>query len=309
MHTILGAGGAIGAPLAKSLKENHGKRVRIVGRKPEKVNPDDELFVADLLDAGAVHRAVAGSAVAYLCVGLPYKAKLWKREWPRLMRHVIDACKAHGTRLVFVDNVYLYAPEALSHMTERSAIGPVSKKGKIRKQVVDMLLTAVTQGELKALIARSADFYGPGIRNSILLELVYNNLKKGKPALWQCDAGKVHSFTYTPDAAEAVAVLGNRDEAYNRVWHLPTAKDRLTGADWVTLFSAQLQAKPTFFVLRRWLLKLAGLVVPLMRELEDMSYQYQYDYFFDSSDIEQTFGLKATPITQAISEIVAFGRR
>src|SRR5690606_12505559 len=122
MHTILGAGGAVGTPLAKNLKEIHGKRVRIVGRKPENVNPDDELFVADLLDARAVHRAVAGSEVAYLCVGLPYKAKLWEREWPRLMQHVIDACKAHGAKLVFVDNVYMYAPEALPHMTERSAI-------------------------------------------------------------------------------------------------------------------------------------------------------------------------------------------
>ncbi|GGC31495.1 epimerase [Parapedobacter defluvii] len=304
MHTILGAGGAIGTPLAKNLKEIHGKRVRIVGRKPEKVNPDDELFVADLLDADAVHRAVAGSAVAYLCVGLPYKAKLWAREWPRLMQHVLDACKAHGTKLVFVDNVYMYAPEALPHMTERSVIKPTSKKGRVRKQVVDMLLGAVNRGELQALIARSADFYGPDIRNSILLELVYKNLKKGRQALWLCDATKTHSFTYTPDAGKAIAVLGNRDEAYNRVWHLPTAHDKLTGSDWVRLFAEKLQVKPKLFVLKRWLLKLAGLVVLFMREVEETSYQYQCDYFFDSSDIEQTFGLTATPITQALSEIV-----
>src|SRR5690606_13646909 len=100
--------------------------------------------------------------------------------WPRVMRHVMDACKAHGTKLVFVDNVYMYAPESLPHMTERSIIGPVSKKGEVRRQVVAMLMDAVARGELQALIARSADFYGPDNRNSILLELVYNNLKKGK---------------------------------------------------------------------------------------------------------------------------------
>ena len=305
MHTILGAGGAIGTPLAKRLKETHGKRVRIVGRNPERVNEDDEIFVANLLRAEEVHRAVAGSAVAYLCVGLPYRSKSWKQDWPRLMQYVITACQAHNTKLVFVDNVYMYAPEALPHMTAQSAIGPVSKKGKIRQQIIDMLMAEVSKGKLQALIARSADFYGPNIRNSILLELVYNNLKKGKSALWQCDATKVHSFTYTPDAAKAIAVLGNSEEAYGKVWHLPTAKDKLTGQDWVRLCATALKTKPSVFVLKRWMLKLAGVFIPLMHELEEMSYQYQYDYFFDSGDIEQTFGLTATPVEQAIQEIIA----
>lgn len=307
MHTILGAGGAIGTLLAKYLKAFHGKRVRIVGRKPEKVNDNDELVEANLLDPEAVHRAVGGSAVAYLCVGLPYNAKLWQREWPPLMRNVINACKAHGTKLVFVDNVYLYKSDALPHMTEESAVGPVSKKGKIRKEVVDMLIAEVAKGELQALIARSADFYGPGIRNSILLELVYNHLKSGKSALWQCDARKGHSFTYTPDAARAIAVLGNEERAYNRIWHLPTANDRLTGEDWIKLFAEKLQTKPKVFVLKRWMLKLAGVFVPLMRELEEMSYQYQYEYYFDSTAIERAFGLTATPVEQAVEEIIAAG--
>lgn len=309
MHTILGGGGAIGVPLAKSLRNDHHKRVRIVGRRPEKVNVDDDVFVADLLDAGAVHRAVAGSAVAYLCAGLPYRSALWRREWPRLMQHVIDACKAHHTKLVFVDNVYMYAPGALPHMTEQACIGPVSKKGAVRKLLVDMLMAAVANGEVQALVARSADFYGPGIQNSILLELIYNNLKKGKTALWQCDATKTHNFTYTPDAARAVAVLGNDERAYNRVWHLPTAKDRLSGQDWAALFAERLHVKPNVFVLKRWMLKLAGVFVPLMRELEEMSYQYQYDYFFDSREIERTFGLTATPVGQAIDEIIATGQQ
>jgi len=307
MQTILGAGGAVGTPLARSLRQTHGKQVRIVARTPKRVNPDDELVVADLLDAEAVNRAVAGSEVAYLCVGLPYKAKLWAKDWPRLMQHVLNACRTHGAKLVFVDNVYMYAPEALSHMTERSAIGPVSKKGNVRTQVVKMLLDAVERGELQALIARSADFYGPDNRNSILMELVYNNLRTGKRALWQCDIDKVHSFTYTPDAARAIAVLGNSEDAYNRVWHLPTATDKLTGADWGELFAAELGVRARFFVLKRWLLKLAGVFVPLMRDLEEMSYQYQCDYFFDSSDIERTYGLTATPVKQAVSEIVASG--
>ena len=80
-----------------------------------------------------------------------------------------------------------------------------------------------------ALIARSADFYGPDIENSILMETVYKNLKKGKKASWFADADKKHSFTYTPDAAKATALLGNTPDAYNQIWHLPTDKNTLTG--------------------------------------------------------------------------------
>ena len=307
MHTILGAGGAIGKPLAKNLSEIHGKPVRLVGRNPVRVNDNDELVVADLLDAGAVQRAVAGSEVAYLCVGLPYRAKQWARDWPRLTQYVIDACRGYGTKLVFVDNVYTYAPEALQHMTEQSAVRPVSKKGAVRKHVLDLLHGAVDRHELQVLVARSADFYGPDNRNSILLELVYNNLVRDKRALWQCDAKRIHSFTYTPDAAKAIAFLGNREDTYNRVWHLPTSPERLTGMDWIRLFAAELDKAPRMLELRRWLLKLTGLTVPLVRELEEMCYQYQYDYFFDSGAVEHAFGLRATPVRQAIAGIVAAG--
>jgi len=304
MHTILGAGGAIGTPLARELRSTYRRKVRLVGRTPEKVNDDDELVTADLLDSASVHQAVAGSEVAYLCVGLPYSKRLWKRAWPQLMRNAIDACKAHGCKLVFVDNVYMYSPASLPRMTEAAAVAPVSKKGEVRQHVADMLLSEVKRGGLQALIARSADFYGPGIRNSVLLELVYNKLKAGKRAVWQCDATKIHSFTYTPDAARAIALIGDTATAYGRVWHLPTAADELNGSDWVRLFAEQMGVKPNVFVLKRWMLKAIGFIVPLMRELEEMSYQYQYDYVFDSSDIERAFGIKATAPATAVREIL-----
>ena len=73
-----------------------------------------------------------------------------------------------------------------------------------------------------ALIARSADFYGPGNEKSFVTEMVYKNIKTGKAANWFINADKKHSFTYTPDAAKATALLGNTKDAYNQIWHLPT---------------------------------------------------------------------------------------
>ena len=64
----------------------------------------------------------------------------------------------------------MYDPTKLSFMTEDTPVNPSSKKGKVREEIATMLLNEVKAGKLKALIARSADFYGPGIKNSILLK-------------------------------------------------------------------------------------------------------------------------------------------
>jgi len=44
MHTILGANGVIGEELARALKANYTGNIKLVGRNPKKVNPDDALF-------------------------------------------------------------------------------------------------------------------------------------------------------------------------------------------------------------------------------------------------------------------------
>ncbi|MCF3107914.1 NAD-dependent epimerase/dehydratase family protein [Niabella sp. CC-SYL272] len=300
MQTILGAGGDIGKFLAGALRP-YTDRVRLVGRHPEKVNETDELVTANLLDADLVQKAVAGSEVAYLTVGLPYHAVIWEQQWPVIMRHVIEACIQHHCKLVFFDNVYAYARTAIPHMKEDSPIDPPSRKGQVRAQLIRMLAAAETRG-LRYLIARSADFYGPGARNGILNLLVLNNLKKGRRANWQTNVHKIHSLTYTPDAAKATALLGNTEAAYGQVWHLPTSQERLTGKQMIELAAAQLQVPPRYFVLSPLLMALGGLFSRTIRELREMQYQNSQDYYFDSSKFIKTFGLEPTSYQEGIRQ-------
>lgn len=302
MQTILGAGGAIGTPLAKELKQ-YTDRIRLVARKPVQVNGDDELFAADLTNADDVLRAVAGSEVAYLTVGLPYNIKVWQRDWPIVMSNVINACLKHDCRLVFLDNVYMYSQDEIPHMTETAAIAPPSKKGKVRATLQDMLLTAVHNRGLKALIARSADFYGPDIRNSPLSISVLDEYKKGKKAFWQVNASKVHSFTYTPDAAKGTAMLGNTPDAYGQVWHLPTSHEKLTGKDFIEKIAAAMNRPPTYYIFTRFMMKLLGVFVPILRELGEMAYQYDRDYYFDSSKFDKRFNYTSTTYDEGIRMI------
>ena len=303
MQTILGAGGGIGAPLAKALK-SYTEEIRLVSRHPEKVNETDQLFAADLTIAGQVDKAVEGSQIVYLIVGLPYNIKVWRKQWPALMRNVIDACKAHGAKLVFFDNIYMYNPAYLGRMTEDTPFGPVSKKGRVREQLVHMIMDEVEAGNLTALIARAADFYGPGVQNSVIQETVLKNMLAGKKAQWFARLDKKHSFTYTLDAGKATALLGNTPDAYNQAWHLPTSHEQLTGKQWIDLFARELGVKPGYQALPTWLLSLVGLFVPMIRELAEMAYQYDRDYFFDSSKFEKRFDFKITPYDEGVKEVV-----
>ncbi len=301
MQTILGAGGDIGTFLAKELSA-YTDRIRLVARNPQKVNETDELLAANLLEAEATSAAVAGSEIAYLTVGLPYDHKIWEKQWPVIIQNVIDACCRHNCKLVFFDNIYMYHPDAIPHMTEESPVQPFSKKGKVRARLVKMIFDAIETKGLQALIARSADFYGPGAKNGILNTLVLNNMKKGKKANWQADVNKIHSFTYTPDAAKATAMLGNTASAYNQVWHLPTSAERLNGKQHIALAAEILNRKPSYFVLGPFLIGLAGLFSTTVRELKEMQYQNTQDYFFDSKKFNDFFAFTPTTYAAGIRE-------
>lgn len=301
MQTILGSGGDIGNFLAVELKK-YTDRIRLVARNPQQVNGNDELYKANLLNAAEVNKAVEGSTITYLTVGLTYDANIWRQQWPVVMQNVIDACIAHQSKLVFFDNVYMYDKSAIPHMTEDSPINPPSKKGKVRAQLVEMINTAIKQKGLTALIARSADFYGPGAKNGILNVLVTDNYAKGKTANWQSDATKIHSMTYTPDAAKATAILGNTNSAYNQVWHLPTSAQRLNGKQLIEIAAKQSNRKPSYFVLTGFILSLAGLFSKKIKELVEMQYQNNQDYFFNSEKFNKAFRFTPTTYEEGIRE-------
>lgn len=306
MQTILGSGGAIGTHLAKELLQYTGK-VRLVARSPKKVNESDELVPADLTKKEEVDKAVSGSEVVYVTVGLKYSTKIWERDWPVVMKNIIDACKKYQAKLVFFDNVYLYAPDEMQNMTEDSRIGPVSRKGKIRAGLIKMIFNEIKTNELKALIARSVDFYGPQVMSGPLNIMVLQNFHKNKKAFWQSDATKVHSFTFTPDAAKATALLGNTESAYNQTWHLPTSSEKLSGKDFIESIAREMNVKPRYYILSKTMISIIGMLIPLVKELREMQYQYDRDYFFNSDKFQQQFSYTPASYKEGIKEMIKAG--
>ena len=249
--------------------------------------------------------AVEGSDVVYLVVGLPYKFKVWREYWPGVMRNTIEACKTHGCRLVFFDNIYMYDRDHLCPMDENTPIRPTSKKGVVRAEVAQMLMHAAEKGEVEALIARCADFYGPGRqKNSVLTQTVFERLAVGKSAQWLLSADHKHSYTYTPDASRATALLGNTEDAYGDVWHLPTASEPMTGKLWIEAIARAFGVKARIQIATPFLMTMMGLFAPALREVKEMAYQYDRDYDFVSDKFNKRFNVEPTPYVQGIKAVV-----
>lgn len=288
VQTILGSGGAIGTELSKALT-NYTSDIRLVSRNPKKVNETDQLFPADLLDRKQVLKAVEGSEVCYLTAGLKYSTKVWQDQWPVLIKNVTEACIRHRSRLVFFSNVYAIGGDNVKHITEESPVSPVSKKGKIRASVENHIADQVEKGALKAIIARSPDFFSSMIDQSVLMNMVYKNLAAGKKARWFCNADMIHTFGYTHDLARGTAILGNTTDAFDRIWNLPTDLQALTGRQWVELFASEMNEKNRLMVMPGWAVKSLGLFIPILDELHEMLYQFDRDYYFDSAKFTSRF--------------------
>jgi nucleoside-diphosphate-sugar epimerase len=287
MQTILGSGGIIANHLAKSLPQ-YTNKIRLVSRNPKAVTGKEELVSADLTSVEQVQKAVKGSDVVYLTAGLQYDIKVWQEQWPVLMQNVINACKDNNAKLVFFDNVYMYG-KVVGPMTEETPFNPCSRKGEVRAEIASMILDEVAKGTLTALIARAADFYGPETNNSFLNMMVFENLKKGKSAQLMISKSLKHSFSYTPDAGKATALLGNTPSAYNQTWHLPTDMSVLTTQQIVEIAAKELNVKPKITVLPKLMIQMAGLFNPIIKESVEMLYQYDSDYIFNSDKFDTAF--------------------
>jgi len=307
MITILGAGGAIGNELVKLLAaRNHP--FRLVSRNAQPVQGAAETVTADLSDKDQAVRAVAGSSVVHLLVGLKYDHQVWQEVWPRIMSNTIEACKRAGAKLIFFDNVYMYG-KVTGPMTEETPFNPCSKKGEIRAKIATQLINEWQSGALTGMIGRFADFYGPDARNNAPNLLVFEPFSKKQKASWLVNDSVPHSLTYTPDAALSLVQLAERAAAWNQTWHVPTTPNPPTGREFITSAAKEFGVAPNYRVLSRFMIRLAGWFNPLVAESYEMLYQSEFPYLFDSSKFAREFGFAGTPYTDGIRTTASsFGR-
>jgi len=302
LHTILGASGSIGRAVIQEL-QSKGINRQAVERtaKLKGINT----IQADLLNRDEAIKAIQGSTHVYLCVGLPYRADVWKESWPLLMQNVIDACLATDAILIFLDNIYMYGPAPLSvPFDENHPQNPTTKKGLIRKQTVDLLLKAIKTNNLKAVVGRSADFYGPFAINSPLYFSFLQRMLEGKSPQSIAKRGIKHTYAYSVDNGKALVALALDTSTYGQVWHLPVGKP-VAVEELTAIINKELGTNFKTNFLHPVMLKILSLFISPLKEIGEMLYQFDQDYQMSYEKFKTHFpDFKVTPYGQGIKEMI-----
>jgi nucleoside-diphosphate-sugar epimerase len=304
LHVILGAG-QIGTRVAKLLTES-GQRVRLVQRsRAANQLPLVDHVSGDIKDLDFAEQVTRGATVVYDCMNPPY------HEWPELLlpiaRGALHGATRAGAKLVALDCLYMYG-KPQGPMNEDSPLEPSSKKGALRVELARERLSAHARGDLTLAIGRASDFFGEALPYSCWSDRFFERLYAGKPGECMGDPDMPHSYTYAGDVARALVTLGASDEANGKVWHLPTAPAESTRS-LTRRLGRELGLDADVTRVPRWLLGAAGLFSPFLREVREMTYQWEVPFVMDDTRFRETFGYGATAVNEQVERVAAWAKR
>jgi nucleoside-diphosphate-sugar epimerase len=296
LHVIVGAG-PVGTATARLLAAD-GHDVRLVSRRGRgPAHERIDLVAADAADPGALQPLARGAAALYNCANPAYHR--WPIDWPPIAAGLLDAAATSGAVLVTTANLYVYGPMDRP-MRESDPLAATGTKARVRIAMWEDARAAHDAGRVRATEARASDFFGPGLTDTSHLGRAIPRLAAGKTVRVVGEPDVAHSWTYVPDVARTLVALATDERAWGRPWHVPTAppstqRELLHAfADANGLVPPKVAAYPT------WALRAAGLVWPLMREMQEVMYQFERPFVIDSSASTSTFGIEATPLEDAL---------
>jgi nucleoside-diphosphate-sugar epimerase len=300
-RVIVGAG-QVGRHLAELLG-TQGHDVTVVTRSgsgPENVTR----IAADATDRDRLIEITKGADVLYNVAAPPYTR--WPQDWPPLAAALLAAAVATGAVLVTSSNLYIYG-QVDGPMTEDLPAAPVGHKGRVRAKMWSDALAAHEAGRVRVTEVRAADYFGPGAGDQTPVGTRFvPPLLAGRRVRWLGDPAALHSWTYLPDVARALAVAGTDGRAWGRAWNVPTNPPLSAQALAERLCALAGAPAPRIARMRRWVMNAVGVLSPLVRELRETRYQFDRPFVVDSSAFESTFGIAPTPIDEALDATLEF---
>jgi nucleoside-diphosphate-sugar epimerase len=307
LHVVFGAG-QVGWLLAELL-QTRGQRVRIVRRSAHEPPPAIDVRLGDAADRAFCVGAAEGAAAIYHCMNPPYDTKVWADLVPRYLENLIAAAGAARARLVVLDNLYMLGRPGGRALDEETPLNPCSRKGGIRARAAERLFEAHRRGEVRATAGHASDFYGPGGTRTHFGDFFWPRALAGKSVRMPMNLDKVHTYHYIPDVAAGLAALGLADEAaYGRRWMLPCAPANTT-REIVARFSRHLDRTIAMARPARWVVKVTGLFVPIMREIDEMLYEWDEPFVVNDQRFRERFNLTPTDLDEGAGATVAWARR
>jgi nucleoside-diphosphate-sugar epimerase len=298
MHQVIVGAGTVGAATALRLA-GEGHQVRLVSRRGRGPAHDGiERVAADATDVTALTDLSLGASTLYNCAN-PASYGRWASEWPPLAAAILTAAEASGAVLVTLSNLYGYGPGDLP-MIETTPQAATGKKGCLRVAMWRDALAAHRSGRIRVTEARASDYFGPGFTDTAHMgSRVVPQILKGRKVRVLGDPDAPHTWTYIDDVVRTLIVLGSDERAWGQPWHVPSGPPRSQRQMAGAFAEAAGVAAPAVVPIPSWSLRAVGMISPVVRELEEVRYQFDRAFVMDSSVFSTTFGIASTPLDRA----------
>src|SRR5215212_8159165 len=303
-HVVFGTG-ALGRAVMEELVKR-GESVRMINRsgKMDEVPAGVQVVASDLYDPANVRETTRDAQVVYQASQPNYNQ--WPEKFPLLQKSILDGLSGSPAKLVLVENLYMYGDSDGKPLTEETPSDAHTRKGRVRAEISRAAFRAHQEGRLRVTAARGGNFFGPWGTSSTMCARAFYPLLRGKPAQLIGRTDLPHSHTYVKDFGTALVILGEREDADGRAWHVPNNQPTLSQAELVRLFAEEAGIEPKISSMGRLMMSIGGLFIPEAKETVEMMYEFDKPFIIDSSRFEKTFGMKATPMREAMRETVAW---
>ena len=305
IHQVVLGTGAIGRAVAEELVKR-GESVRLVNRsgKMDEAPAGVEVVASDLYDRAKVQEVTRGAKVVYQCAQPAYSE--WPQKFPPLQKSILDGLTGSDAKLVMVENLYMYGDIQGQPITENTLQNAHTRKGRVRADISSAAFNAHKDGRVRVTSARGGNFFGPWGTDSTMGARAFYPLLHGKTAQLIGRTDLPHSHTYVKDFGSALIILGERHEADGLAWHVPNDQPTITQGDLVRIFAEEAGVESKISSMGRLMMTIGGFFIPEAKETVEMMYEFDQPFVVDSSKFEKTFGMKATPMREAIKETVAW---
>jgi nucleoside-diphosphate-sugar epimerase len=294
---VVGAGGT-GRAVARQLADA-GVQVRLVSRRgagPD--HPGVELVATDANDADHLSELAEGATTLFNCAMPQYDR--WPTDWPPLAAALLTTAERTGADYVVLSNTYPYGP-VTEPITETMPMAPTTVKGRVRAQMWTDVLEAHQAGRIRGTEVRACDFLGVDAV-SVYNFIVVPNLLTGQSSTYPGNLDVAHSWTYIEDAARTLIAASRNDEAWGRVWHVPSTST-LPVRDLTRRLAETAGApEPQLVAMSAEELARVAETDTIMAELIEIQYLDREVHLLDSTRTEQVLGVSATPIDEVLDE-------
>ena len=301
-HRLVIGAGPIGTALTRRLAAA-GDTVTVVtrsGRGPD--IPGVTLVAANAADPDRLTTLATGARTIFNCAN-PGNYMQWEAQWPPLHAAILTAAERSGADLVTLGNLYVYGPVdvPLSRDLPPAATG---HKGRLRARMWQDALDLHRAGRIRATEIRASDYIGEDVTSAGGLLRRYADATLHGRAAWVFgDPDVPHSFSDTEDVATLLALAADDDRSWGQVWHVPAAEARTIRQALTDLSRALDLPAPRLHRVPSALVGMSAPVVPLMRELREVLWQFERPYVLDGRVSTETFGVTGTEWERTVERV------